>query len=936
MSAINPKTWQSIEALFHDALEQPEAQRDDWLSRQCGDDRLLREQVATLLRSARRANDTLERGVQVQAPRRPATRSLQAGDRIDRYRILEVVGQGGMGIVYRAQRDDGQVRQQVALKLLKPEARDHLHRFETERQLLAGLDHPGIARLIDGGLTADGQPFMAMEFVEGLPLLAHCKARDLGLSARLDLFDQVCAAVGHAHRNLIVHRDLKSGNILVTAEGRVKLLDFGIAKLLPAEGWNTEDEATRNAPLTPDHAAPEQLLGQRVTTATDVYALGVVLYRLLGQRSPWADLQSLPVTRAIQAVLNTEAPPLSRAAEAEGVAHARALRGDLEAIVARALRKSASDRYSSVEALREDLDRYRAGRPVQARAGSRAYRLGRYLRQYRWPLTVSVLLIAALSALNLRLAADKARISEARAQAESESRAAQAMVQYVASLFGSVAPSQARGERLEPRRLLDGGLEQLEQMRASGQRAPPSLFLAISQLYEELGLPLDALAAAQAGLQELGNAEDLALRAQLGIAHHGARNHPQAIAELGDVLAVPASRWADPLQRIRAQAALAMSHLQLGDVEPAAHALQAALAALPEATPAHWRARLLQPLAVVRILGGEVEEALALERQALDAYRTAHGELHPRTVNSLASMATLAYYGRRNREALDWGEQALAQARRLFGDEAATTLSIRTTLANILSALGQVRAAIEHQQAVLIQSADQPAAAQAAALINLADDLGQIGAYQAAQDRLGQAQDLLAGRPDPMETLRMALIHADLALQQHQPERALAHLNAAQAIDGSSVLSGGYRARAALMRAAAHRHLGQLTQGQAQLQQAQALIAESQSARSSLDARLAMEQGLHALAQGDAEEGRQQVEAAIAQIEQLRGPEAPQVLNFKVQWLDYLVRNGETAQARALASTLLPAARTQLAPQSATRQLIEHWAPSASAAQQKQ
>ncbi len=275
-----------------------------------------------------------------------------------------------MGEVYEASRADGNFEQRVAIKLLQREAAAQMVRFQAERQILARLEHPGIARLYDGGVTEDGRPFMAMEFVEGRPITEYCQITHATFEQRLALFVQVCDAVAYAHRNLIVHRDLKPSNILVTPNGAVKLLDFGIAKLLDAQRARVTQAAA--TPMTPICAAPEQLTGGAVTTATDVYALGLLLFELLSGTHPWMGSDT-PVLQAMRTVLQRPAPSLSRTAEAQPNAPvpARLLRGDLDAIVAKALRKEPGDRYATVEAMKLDVERSRArraGRSARGRA----------------------------------------------------------------------------------------------------------------------------------------------------------------------------------------------------------------------------------------------------------------------------------------------------------------------------------------------------------------------------------------------------------------------------------------------------------------------------------------------------------------------------------------------------------------------------------------
>jgi len=339
----------------------------------------------------------------------------RTGERIGAYELLSELGRGGMGAVYLAKRADDEFQQRVAVKLVRPgmASEDALRRFRGERQISASLDHPNIARLLDGGTTEAGEPYFVMEYVEGEPLLEHCRRRKLPVRDRLELFRQVCAAVQYAHRHLVVHRDIKPENILVADSGEPKLLDFGIAKLLQAEGEgvfaNPERTATLLRALTPEYASPEQVRGRPVTTASDVYSLGIVLYELLAGVRPYR-VESGDPEELLRVVCERD-PALPST-------HVPELSGDLDAIVLRALRKEPELRYASVEQMSEDINRHLAGAPVLARRGKAGYRAGKFMRRHRLALSAAVMVLAALGG-GLVVAvreARRARAAEARAQ----------------------------------------------------------------------------------------------------------------------------------------------------------------------------------------------------------------------------------------------------------------------------------------------------------------------------------------------------------------------------------------------------------------------------------------------------------------------------------------------------------------------------------------
>ncbi|MBS0396643.1 MAG: serine/threonine protein kinase, partial [Proteobacteria bacterium] len=363
--------WQRIKDLFEAARALPAPERARFLAGECGTDAGLRAELDSLLAADGVPEAILDRPAAAYlAPGALATETRWLGRRVGVYEIVAVLGRGGMGDVYRARRADGAFDKDVAVKLVRAgfDTGFVLERFAAERQILAGLTHPGIAQLLDGGATADGLPYLVMELVEGEPIDRYCDGRALGLAARLDLFREVCAAVSYAHQRLVVHRDLKPSNILVTGAGAVKLLDFGIAKLLSAGPGEPEGDATVTAftALTPAYSSPEQLQGLPVTTASDVYSLGVVLYRLLTGRSPYGS-RPTTTTAVLDSVLRGDAlaPGAVIAAHGAPPGLPGRLDRDLDAIVLKALRKEPERRYASVEQMAEDVRRHLRRQPVR-------------------------------------------------------------------------------------------------------------------------------------------------------------------------------------------------------------------------------------------------------------------------------------------------------------------------------------------------------------------------------------------------------------------------------------------------------------------------------------------------------------------------------------------------------------------------------------------
>ena len=372
--------WQLVERVLDRALMSDPASWPTVLDSTCSGDPVLRDEVEALLAQRSAAERFLESppvaaAAALVAEARAARPPIE-GRRIGAFSVVRLIGRGGMSRVYLAERADGEFEQQVALKVLRPglDSDSDRERLRAERHILATLNHPNIGRLFDDGVTDDGLPYLVLEYVHGEPIDKYCAAKQVSIAERLRLFLDIAEAVQYAHRNLVVHRDLKPSNVLVTGEGRVKLLDFGLAKLLGGElpPGDVVSTQPRTRWMTPAYAAPEQVLAQPVTTATDVYQLGVVLYELLTGRLPFAH-RARTLREMEDAILHSEpaAPSLA----------VKALHGDLEAIVLMALRKKPDERYDSVAVFADDVRRHLSGQPVLARRHSLLYRARRFLRR---------------------------------------------------------------------------------------------------------------------------------------------------------------------------------------------------------------------------------------------------------------------------------------------------------------------------------------------------------------------------------------------------------------------------------------------------------------------------------------------------------------------------------------------------------------------------
>ena len=496
---MDGERWLRLSPLLDELFELDAGERAQRLQALRAHDGPLADELAALIALEAGRADFLSEPVM------PPAAGLRPGNEVGPYRLERQLGEGGMGQVWLAVRADGLYQRRVALKLLRPGLADPSLRlrFTRERQILARLAHPHIARLLDAGISGDHVPYLALEYVEGEPITDYCLHHRTPLEARLRMFQQICDAVSHAHANLIVHRDLKPSNILVTPGGEVWLLDFGIAKLLDTDAPMVEQTRTGVRAFTLHYAAPEQIRGEPVTTMTDVYSLGVVLYELLTDAKPyrlkrasdaaWEEaILAVDPMRPSQCVLRRIEGTAGKVADADADRdggghrdppalrrHARQLAGDLDNIVLKALAKRPEHRYPSVEALAQDLQRHAAGRPVQARSQGVGYRARKYVRRHRWSLATG-LLVATVLSVALAIVAWQAR------QAVAEANRAQAMQDFMVGLF-EIAGSAPDGRRLDLRGLLDAAVERGSRELSRQPRARAELLGVAARLRSGLG-----------------------------------------------------------------------------------------------------------------------------------------------------------------------------------------------------------------------------------------------------------------------------------------------------------------------------------------------------------------------------------------------------------------------------------------------------------------
>ena len=389
---MTPERWARVTELFEQAAQQPAAERRPWLDGVC-DDAAVRAEVEAMLAAYDTDPEFLEQPTDAAGSMEEAVADALVGRRLGAYRLVRQIGRGGMGVVYEAQRDDQEFDRRAAVKVLPVwRSASFGERFRFERRVLAGLDHPGIARLIDAGTTPDGVTYVVLEYIDGQPVTTWCQGRTI--AEQVALAERICEAVTYAHQRLVIHRDLKPANILVTAEGQPKLLDFGIAALVADDGASRGTTRTGQHSFTPEFASPEQVRGERVTTATDVYSLGVLLYVMLTGRAPYS-LSGLTPLQVIQTICDVDPPAPSAGAPPQVQS---LLYGDLDAVLLKALRKHPADRYGSVAEFAADLRAWRTGHPVSAAPASMGYRARRFVSRNRKAVAAATAVVVALAA----------------------------------------------------------------------------------------------------------------------------------------------------------------------------------------------------------------------------------------------------------------------------------------------------------------------------------------------------------------------------------------------------------------------------------------------------------------------------------------------------------------------------------------------------------
>ncbi len=848
---IDQATWTRISPLLDLALDRPTSELPAWL------ETLSREQpdAAPLIRqlldrqAAIETDDFLTSLPQIRGPLpadedRSSTTVHAPGRRVGVYVLESQLGRGGMGTVWRARRDDGLLNRTVALKLpiAGPFQQDFIERFARERDILATLAHPNIARLYDAGITEDGQPYLAMEYVEGLPLATYCSEQRAGIAQRLALFTQILEAVKYAHSRLILHRDIKPSNILVTAAGKACLLDFGIAKLINVGNQGTL-ELTQFAgrPLTPIYASPEQIAGAALTVASDVYSLGVLLYELLSGERPYR-LSRNSVAALEEAILRADAVRPSQAIRDPKITGAigglsvaklrRALSGDLDNIILKALKKDPAQRYPTVDAFADDLQRHLSGLPVRARPDSALYRLGKFVARQRYAVGGTVVVALALVAATI-LSVRQARIArEQAAIAGREATRAQAVQDFLLDIFRTNTHLQRdalKARQTTAREMLDIGAARVGERLKDTPEVAAEVLMTLGDMYTQMGLDSEASRLRLQRIAALKRAqgpasEDLAdalLDYVVDISATAERSRIPAVLqevatvldtigdrdsemraglwmELGnyveftapekmlaleeDAVRLLATHHADSWTYQLALDKAAQAQFELGNYAESESLYRRSLQDVHrrESGTSAWEITPLAGIAAVQVALGKIADAELNYRASLAATLAVNGESHVQTQLAQSRLGAFLHATSRGREGLQLLATAVDGVRRNTEAEGSTTsAAITASYGRALLADGRIDAAEEYvlQDVDFTRRMFPESTLLAAALLELGRWDTWAGRFGDAHQALDQAVDLRRsiGGDAADASLRNPYIaaQAELALAERDPARAI-------------------------------------------------------------------------------------------------------------------------------------------------------------------
>ncbi|MFK8053021.1 MAG: tetratricopeptide repeat protein [Woeseiaceae bacterium] len=748
--------WEKVRGLFREALLQPVVEQQTFV-KDADVTEDIKQEVLTLLGAADATGKSFESIVA-----KAAAEADRAGDidtLIDNYRIKRLIGEGGMGEVYLAERADEQYQQRVALKLLsgRMPTDELVARFVSERQMLASLEHPNIARLLDGGETSTGTPYLVMEYIDGVAIDTYCQQHALTMRQRMRLFIDVCHAVEHAHRNLIVHRDVKPSNVLVTKDGAAKLLDFGIAKALQA----SEDlSLTRSSAriLSPMHASPEQVRGETVTVATDVYSLGVLLYQLLTGFHPYGD-SGTTAAEIEQAICETDPVKPSVRSGDNGQLKLQ-LGGDLDNIVLKAMSKEPVRRYGSVRELIDDLQRFLSNRPVLARPSTVSYRLGKFLKRNRATASIAA---TALAVITVGGVFSFQRITQERDSAQESQRSAEAISEFLQNVFVSADPGNAKGEDITAVELLEYGKQQIRDDLSDDPATQLVMHRVLGDTYYSLGQradsseQLNAALAIAATLPDADMSEVATVKLLLGFIAQDQSDFELAEALIAESRSLREDFYDVPHLAI-AESIFAEAHLldQLGEHDEALQSYQQSLDIILALEPSQqsMAGENMTKMAGVLRKENKHEEAKVLLDEALVLLTQRHGELHPDITDTKRHLAGYYRDTRQYEKSKALYEVVIAERQKMLGPDAIEVGHAFNGYSQLLGAMDDLPAAVDASEEfmrILDVNHDGPNASYGAAYNNhaiLQDSADQYEAALISFQKSIEQQDAIGLAPD--------------------------------------------------------------------------------------------------------------------------------------------------------------------------------------------
>ncbi len=854
---MTTEQWDRIQALYHKLSDLPVAEREGALHADCPDDDLVREEVLELLR-------TVTTGELDDVVQKVAFDAASLGqDRVGPYRLVKEIGRGGMGTVYFATRDDKEFERKVAIKFLniglnRPE---YVLRFRQERQILANLEHPHIARLLEGGQTDSGMPYLVMEYVDGKPLFVYCREQRVHRQQVLELVAKICDAVQYAHSQLVVHRDLKPSNILVTEGGAPKLLDFGIAKVLESEGEETQPLTQSTGQLlTLDYASPEQIRGEAVSTVSDVYSLGVILYELLAGGRPFQTKEGGGLLA--YRILNEDPLKPSQRARQEGLP---AVPAELDNVVMKAMAREPERRYASASALADDLRHFLNGEPVRAHGDSAWYIASKFLRRYRMQSAVAAIFALAVVALAIQLAIANDRLAKERDTAIRERGNARQLSNFMVELFGNAEKQPNPGQEITAGEILDMGARSLRAQPVEDVELRANLFMGIGSAYQRMGRYADARAQLQEAMTLLRGADVSAATARINALTEYA-NLLERMGELSEAEAVALE--AVTVAREHLPSHLPASLSTLGNT--LGHQMKYA-----EAETAYREGIAMNPPVSRHLIPLKGNLAIAL-------YRQGKFEESQQTISEVKALVQVHW-------------KNYPQAMAFVADSTANLEALRGSYRGAV-------AAFEEMVRILMETNGEDDPMLSHGLCGMAETLLKMNDADAAEQPLAKCASIRAAnvKPDSFDALTVLQVQGMLDLQRGNPLLAVEKFRQVRAIlESSHGKQHAAQVRALRLLATALSHAGRLEEADQQFREAFTLREQLKLAEDPEYAELMLAAGNAAVRAGKPAAGEAQLRTALRVRQQLQV--APSLLHAtEVDLASCLASQGKREEAERL------------------------------------